>query len=80
MAFLIDTNILVRLANGADPMNPTADRAIMELHRRGETLHITGQNLVEFRNVATRPRAMNGLGMAIPDAEAQAADFEAVFP
>lgn len=80
MAFLIDTNVLVRLANAADPNNAIADRAVMELHRHGETVYITAQNLIEFRNVATRPRAINGLGMPVPDAEAKAAEFEAVFP
>src|SRR6516162_410125 len=80
MAYLIDTNILVRLANTADPKKAIADRAILQLHRRGEIVHITAQNLVEFRNVATRPSAMNGLGMSIPDAESEAAKFEAIFP
>lgn len=31
-------------------------------------------------NVATRPVALNGLGLAPPDAEAKAAGFEAAFP
>ena len=80
MAFLADTNILVRLANAADPKNAIADRVVMELHRRGEVVHITAQNLVEFRNVATRPKAMNGLGMSVPDTQAKAAEFESLFP
>ena len=57
MAFLVDTSILVRLANSADPSYPVADRAVVELHLRGEVLHITTQNLVEFRNDATRAAA-----------------------
>jgi predicted nucleic acid-binding protein len=80
MAVLLDTNVLVRLANVADPKYPIADKAVFELHRRGETLHITPQNLIEFRNVATRPKAANGLELPIPDAEAKAAEFEALFP
>ncbi len=55
MAFLVDTSILVRLANTADALHAVATRAVLELHQRGELLHITAQNLVEFRNVATRP-------------------------
>src|SRR5262245_33014875 len=43
-------------------------------------MHITPQVLVEFRNVATRPVAVNGLGLSTVDAEAQAAAFEASFP
>lgn len=80
MAFLIDTSVLARLANTADAQYPTADRAVMELHRRGEVLHVTPQNLVEFRNLATRPKAVNGLGLSAVDAEAKAAVFEATFP
>ena len=80
MAFLVDTSILIRLANPADVSFPVADRAVVELHRRGELLHLTPQCLVEFRNVATRPAAINGLGLAATSAEALAAGFEGLFP
>ena len=80
MAFLVDTSILARLANTADTFYPVANHAVLELHRRGEVLHVTPQNLVEFRSVATRPVASNGLGLASRDAEAIAAGFEAAFP
>jgi predicted nucleic acid-binding protein len=80
VAYLIDTSILARLANTADTFYPIATHAVLELHRRGEVLHVTPQNLVEFRNVATRPVALNGLGLAPSDAEAKAAGFEAAFP
>ena len=36
--------------------------------------------MIEFRNVATRPKAMNGAELPIVDAEAHAATFEAKFP
>ncbi len=52
----------------------------MELHQRGEVLHITAQNLIEFRNLATRPIGMNGLGLSAVDPEAKAAVFEGTFP
>jgi predicted nucleic acid-binding protein len=80
MAYLVDTSVLARLANSADALYPVAARAVLELHRRGEVLHITPQNLVEFRNVATRPAGANGLGLRPVDAEAKAATFEATFP
>lgn len=80
MAHLIDTNVLVRLANSADAHHAVAARAVVELHRRGEVLHLTPQVLIEFRNVATRPTAVNGLGLSTADAEAHAAGFEASFP
>ncbi len=39
MAHLVDTSVLARLANTADPLNPAAERAVLELHRRGELGH-----------------------------------------
>jgi predicted nucleic acid-binding protein len=80
MAYLIDTSVLVRLANTGDVLHAVATRAVLELHRRGEVLHITPQVMIEFRNVATRPVAANGAGLSIVDAEAHAAAFEARFP
>ena len=80
MAHLVDTSILSRLANAADAWFGIASHAVTELHRRGETLHLTPQNLVEFRNMATRPAASNGLGLAAADAEAKAGVFEVTFP
>ncbi len=80
MAILLDTSLLGRLANLADPSHQVAKAAIAELHRRGEVLHITPQNLVEFRNFATRPISANGLGLTASAAEGLAATFEASFP
>jgi predicted nucleic acid-binding protein len=80
MVHLIDTNILVRLANAADASHAVAARAVLELHRRGEVLHLTPQVLIEFRNVATRSIALNGLGLSTADAETQSLGFEASFP
>ncbi len=80
MSYLVDTTILARLANATDTQHAVAARAVLELHRCGEVLHVTSQVLIEFRNVATRPVAVNGLGLSIVDAEAQAATFEARFP
>jgi predicted nucleic acid-binding protein len=80
VAYLIDTTVLARLANALDAQYAVAAWAVLELHRRGEVLHVTPQVLIEFRNVATRPVAVNGLGLSIVDAEAQAATFEARFP
>ena len=46
MAYLIDTSVLGRLANSADVSYPIAIRAVVELHRRGEVLHVTPQNMI----------------------------------
>lgn len=80
MAWLVDTSVLGRLANTADSFHPVAAQAVITLHRRGEMLHTAPQNLIEFRNVATRPVAVNGLGLALADADAKAGAFEATFP
>jgi len=80
VAYLIDTSVLGRLANTADDFYAAALRAVVELHRSGETLNIAPQNLIEFRGFATRPAAVNGLGLATEAAEAKMAAFEAAFP
>ena len=79
MTFLVDTSVLVRLANTADALYPLATTAIVELHRRGEILLIAAQNLIEFRSAATRPKPANGLGLSVTESEAKAAEFEAEF-
>lgn len=80
MAYLIDTSVLGRLANKADTRFGVAAHAVLELHRRGELLHITPHVLVEFRNMATRPKNLNGLGLSVQGTETNAASFEASFP
>jgi predicted nucleic acid-binding protein len=79
MAMLVDTSVLGRLANRADVAHRIARNAIAELHRRGETLHLAPQNLVEFRNFATRPVKVNGLGLSASAADGLAMTFEAAF-
>ena len=80
MAYLVDTNVLGRMANKSDAQHKVALHAAIELHRRGEILHLTPQVLIEFRNIATRPIAQNGLGLSALDTEALAAGFESAFP
>lgn len=80
MALLLDASVLVRVANASDALHPTAARAVLELRRRGEVLHITPQGPAEFWVVATRPAAVNGLGLAVAQAEAWLGTLEASFP
>ena len=80
MAYLVDTSILVRLANRADVQHAIAAQTMLELHDLGDVLHVTPQNLIEFRNVATRPVKNNGLGLSLAAADTHAADFEATLP
>jgi hypothetical protein len=53
---------------------------VLELHRRGEVLHLTAQVLIEFRNMGTRPLSLNGLGKSIAEEEAHTTTFESRFP
>ena len=80
MTMLIDTSVLGRLANRADVAHGVARKAVSKLRRRGDSLHVTAQNLVEFHNFATRPASANGLGLPPAAASALAATFEAAFP
>jgi predicted nucleic acid-binding protein len=68
MAVLVDTNILVRLAQPHHPRARIAVRALRNLRAGGETLHITQQNIVEFWAVSTRPIIANGLGFTTEQA------------
>lgn len=79
MLWFLDTSILVRLANTADARFPLTSGAVTRLRGRGDDLTITAQNLVEFRNVATRPVGLNGLGMSAAEADAESARFETTF-
>ena len=60
---LLDTNILVRNADPADPLFPTVDTSLRMLRARGEDLCVVPQNLYEFWATATRSSVANGLGL-----------------
>jgi predicted nucleic acid-binding protein len=79
VAYLLDTNLLVRLANTADPLHSVATNAVATLRGQGDVLWITPQNLIEFRSVATRPASANGLGLSPSQSESKAIVFEAAF-
>jgi predicted nucleic acid-binding protein len=59
---LLDTNVLLRLSDGASPDQSIAMQAIAQLRLRGDHSCITAQNIIEFWAVATRPLEVNGLG------------------
>jgi predicted nucleic acid-binding protein len=79
MLCLVDTSILVRLANAEDPSHAQAVGAIAALWQAGDSLHVAPQNLVEFWSVATRPLAANGLGLSVADAAAILDVYQAEF-
>jgi predicted nucleic acid-binding protein len=71
MAVLLDTNILLRLAQPQHLGAHAAARALRSLRASNEALHIAQQNLVEFWAVATRPIAANGLGLTTEQAASE---------
>ena len=79
MSYLVETPLLLRLANPSDPQYVMAESALSRLEGRGEVLHIAPQNLIEFRNGATRPKEVNGLGLPPSVADMQADAFERKF-
>jgi predicted nucleic acid-binding protein len=62
VSFLLDTNIILRLAEPAHPMHAAALDASSVLLGADEVVYIVPQNIAEFWNVCTRPRNQNGLG------------------
>ncbi|MTJ47099.1 type II toxin-antitoxin system VapC family toxin [Dolichospermum sp. UHCC 0259] len=80
MAYLIDTNIILRIAQPNHPMCAESLNALARLRRQKENCYLTHQNLVEFWRSATRPIERNGLGMSIIEAEAELQKLENLFP
>lgn len=80
MTHVVDTSILVRQADPNSTDRPLALQALARLTGRGELLQIVPQNMVEFWVVATRPQAVNGLGLFTADADAERRRLESLFP
>jgi len=80
MGWLTDTNVVFRRVLASDPLHEIVKTALDTLILRGERVHITAQNLVEFQALATRPAAANGLGMTPAQASMEAQQIEALFP
>lgn len=78
MNYLVDTNILTRLAEPGHPMHRPALDAVNLLVQQGHKL-IVPQNLYEFWVVCTRPVAVNGMGKTAPEAAAELAALKTLF-
>lgn len=70
MKRFVDSNILCRFANRADPQHEETRQALDCAIGQGDALLISPQVEREFWVVATRPRDRNGLGMAPAEVEA----------
>lgn len=90
MAYLLDTNILLRTISPDDPMHAETVAAIDTLNARREGVIIAPQNLIELWNVCTRPAERNGLGFTPSRTKAEVdrlkrlfiflPDTQAIFP
>lgn len=79
MAYLIDTNILLRRQDARHAHFQAADRSVSRLQDRNERLCVARQNLIEFRNVASRPLDKSGLGLSPAAADLELDDAEREF-
>ena len=80
MTILVDTNVLLRLAQPNHGQYTAAINGIARARRAGEALYITPQNVAEFWAVATRPiGAANGLGLTGETARTEIDKIERLF-
>ena len=78
-AYLLDTNVLLRLYQPNSPEFSPIRRAVNSLHRANAALYYLSQNLVEFWNVSTRPVAQNGYGLSPAETDEVARQIEKAF-
>ncbi|HEY1159801.1 MAG TPA: type II toxin-antitoxin system VapC family toxin [Terracidiphilus sp.] len=74
--YLVDSNILIRWVQPADPGFPVVEATIKQLERSRAVPCYTSQNLGEFWNVLTRPANRNGYGLSPEDANDRAREVE----
>jgi predicted nucleic acid-binding protein len=80
VSVLVDTNVLLRLAQPNHGQYRAAIDGVARARVTGEALYVTPQNLAEFWAVATRPvGAPNGLGLSTAAAAAEIATIERLF-
>ena len=79
MAYLCDSNILLRLVHRDHPEHAFVRAAVRTLYQRGDRGYYTSQNLGEFWNVTTRPTtARGGLGRSVAQADHAARVLERI--
>lgn len=76
MAYLFDTNVLLRIIQPHHLMFEQATMAVETLLEREETVCICPQNVREFWNVCTRPAEHNGLGLTLVQTVKEVRDLE----
>ena len=71
MKVLVDTNVILRFTQNANPSHALARSALTQLSKFGHELCLVPQSIYEYWVVATRPVAVNGFGMLVADADQQ---------
>ncbi len=80
MAYLVDTNVLIRVVLRSDPLHPVARNAVRVLRHRGENMHFLLQNMAEFWNTLTRPTtSRGGYGVSVSEADRRLRLLERLF-
>jgi predicted nucleic acid-binding protein len=79
MSYLVDTNILLRLAEPAHRFHQITLDALAPLRLRAEPVHVVPQNLYEFWAVATKTVAGNGLGRSVAEAASEMTRIKRLF-
>ena len=71
MLYLVDTGVLLRLLNRADPAHHDVRGCFRNLRAAGDQFAVALQNVAEFWNVSTRPSsARGGYGFPYPSQSA----------
>jgi hypothetical protein len=71
MKVVVDTNVLLRLAQSTDPGFPVVIQALKALRAQKQELVIFPQMTTEFWRVCTGQKGENGFGFTIPEADAK---------
>jgi predicted nucleic acid-binding protein len=77
--YLLDSNILLRLAQPNHPHHNEARNCVRSLLRKKEIVCIIPQVLFEFWVVATRPIENNGLGLSVENVKRKVEKAERFF-
>ncbi len=79
MKILVDSNILLRVANASDSQHRLAKDAVAKLLRRQDNLCMVPQAIYEFWVVATRPVSVNGLGFGVAHVQGEIVKLKQLF-
>jgi predicted nucleic acid-binding protein len=67
--WLLDTNVLQRIARESDPLHRMLANALRKLEAEQVEFCFCMQNIAEFWNVFTRPAINNGFGLSTSDTQ-----------